>query len=47
MPRILRNYIISFAVIGMILLIVDWIDVYLNGKGSIPPSENLTEELSQ
>lgn len=47
MPRILRNYIISFAVIGMILLIVNWIDVYLSGEGSIPHSENLTEEVSQ
>jgi len=31
----------------MILLIVYWIDVYLSGEGSIPPSENLTEEVSQ
>ena len=36
MPRILRNYLISFAVIGLILLIVNWIDHYLTKDTDVP-----------
>lgn len=36
MPRILRNYLISFAVIGLILLIVNWIDHYLTKNIDVP-----------
>ena len=36
MPRILRNYLISFAVIGLILLIVNWIDHYLTRDIDVP-----------
>ena len=36
MPRILRNYLISFAVIGMILMIVNWIDHYLTRDIDVP-----------
>ena len=39
MPRILRNYLISFAVIGMILIIVNWIDHYLTSNEIPPVSE--------
>ena len=40
MPRILRNYLISFAVIGMILIIVNWIDHFLTSDEIPPASEN-------
>jgi len=47
MPRILRNYLISFAVIGMILIIVNWIDHYLTSNEIPPVSENQSQELTQ
>ena len=47
MPRILRNYLISFAVIGMILIIVNWIDHYLTSNEISPVSENQSQELTQ
>ena len=47
MPRILRNYLISFAIIGMILLIVNWIDLYLTSKESSPVLKNIPEESSK
>ena len=47
MPRILRNYLISFAVIGMILIIVNWIDHYLTSNEIPPVSENQRQESTQ
>ena len=47
MPRILRNYLISFAVIGMILIIVNWIDHYLTSNEIPPVSENQGQESKQ
>jgi len=47
MPRILRNYLISFAVIGMILIIVNWIDHYLTSNVIPPVSENQSQESKQ
>ncbi|MEC7213559.1 MAG: hypothetical protein VXZ12_05830 [SAR324 cluster bacterium] len=47
MPRILRNYLISFAVIGMILIIVNWIDNYLTSNEIPPVSENQSQESTQ
>ena len=44
MPRILRNYLISFAIIGMILIIVNWIDHYLTSNEIPPVSENQSQE---
>ena len=32
----MRNYLISFAVIGLILLIVNWIDHYLTREIDVP-----------
>ena len=47
MPRILRNYLISFAVIAMILIIVNWIDHYLTSNEILPVSENQSQESTQ
>ncbi|MGA1599476.1 MAG: hypothetical protein ACO4AU_10520 [bacterium] len=37
MPRILRNYLISFVLIGGLLLLVDWIDQRM--KAGAPTEE--------
>ena len=47
MPRILRNYLISFAVIGMILIIVNWIDHYLTSNEIPPVSESQSRKSTQ
>ncbi|MBF0287473.1 MAG: hypothetical protein HQM14_06615 [SAR324 cluster bacterium] len=36
MPRILRNYLISFAVIGAILLVVHLLDLYFHADQEAP-----------
>ena len=43
-PRILRNYLISFAVIAMILIMVNWIDHYLTSNEIPIFSENQSQE---
>ena len=48
MPRILRSYLISFVIIGVILTIVHFLDVYLRAKherenGKRPAIEKIEE----
>ena len=47
MPRILQNYLISFAVIGIILIIVNLIDHFMTSNENPPVSENQSQESTQ
>lgn len=52
MPRILRNYLISFAIIGVILLIAHLLDTYFQAKhaetqNQPTPSSEQTESSEQ
>ena len=47
MPRILRNYLISFAIIGIIFLFVHFLDLYFKSKAEpqnarVPQSQGTT-----
>ena len=46
MPRILRNYLISFVVIGLILLIINWIDHYLTREIDVPRGTGTERKVS-
>lgn len=43
MPRILRNYLISFAIIGTFLTVVHLIDEYMKAKALAERSEEQTQ----
>ncbi len=47
MPRILRNYLISFAIIGAILLVVDWIDQRMKAEQPPPPAQDATQPVEE
>ncbi len=43
MPRILRNYLICFAVIGAILFVLDLVDSHLQSESSEKSTEAHSE----
>ena len=43
MPRILRNYLISFAIIGALLLVVDWIDQRMKAEQAATSAQETTQ----
>lgn len=36
MPRILRNYLLSFAIIGLVLLAIHWVNRWAEQRASEP-----------
>ena len=46
MPRILRNYLISFLIIGGILGVVHLIDQYMINKAPEMPKEKMEQPLN-
>ena len=47
MPRILRNYLICFAVIGAILLALDLVDSYFQSESSENHAESHSDSDSR